>query len=185
VPQFGQETRLRLAGPVGSSDFPQASQFPGDLGSSVSVSAAFRADEDVAGMAGGSGDAVAGKQVDPGPAIRAGERLDPEEIFHRRVGPAADFAAGSVQMADFPGEMVPERLGRRPIRGQVQPFQFLLHHPERHGVDVEAGHVATEPVGFQQGRSAAHEGIGHPPVGKGVASVEFLPKIAVAEFGQQ
>ena len=64
-------------------------------------------------------------------------------------------------------------------------LDFLFDDPIRHGVDIEAGHLATQAVRFQERRPAPHEGIGNPEVLQIVRPVEGLAKRTVREFGQQ
>ena len=63
-------------------------------------------------------------------------------------------------------------------------FDFLAHDPGRHGIDVEAEHVAADAVRLEQRRAAAHEGIGTRLARKIVGAEKDVAQRAVAEFRQ-
>jgi len=88
---------------------------------------------------------------------------------------SADGALRAVQVADVLIQFSPQVVGRFIIGGQIEMFDFLLHNPVGHRIDVETDCVATDAVCFQEWRASPHEGVGDPDIRKVIWPVKSLP----------
>jgi hypothetical protein len=66
----------------------------------------------------------------------------------------------------------------------IKMLDFFTHNPGSHRIDVKAGDIASDPIGFNEGCAAAHKGISHFAVRKIVACKVQVGKRRVAEFGK-
>ena len=145
---------------------------------------AARADKDILGVPSVRGKQIAGKQIDILPTVAAGNHFDPQKILNRGVLFRKEhIPCGTDVRFLFPA--FGSGIRRLVIGLQIQMLDFLFDDPIRHGVDIEADHVATQAVRFQKRRSAPHERIGDPEVLQVVRSVKGLAKRKAREFGKQ
>ena len=68
---------------------------------------------------------------------------------------------------------------------QVKMLDFLLYDPVGHRVDIVADNIATETIGFKEGRATAHEGIGYAEPLKMMGTVKRFLQRSFCELGEQ
>ncbi len=64
-------------------------------------------------------------------------------------------------------------------------FDFLFYNPVRHRVYIVADHIATDSIGFYQGRAPAHEGICNEQAVELIRVVESFSQWPFGKFGKK
>jgi len=121
---------------------------------------AVRAEEDIPGVSPILRNQIPRKEPHMRTAPRTWGGLDPQEVLHGGVGPAAEEALCAVQMADLRFQIGTQAICCLAVLTQIQVLDFLTHDPIGHGIDVKPGHVTAHPVRLHQWRSSAHERVG-------------------------
>lgn len=130
------------------------------------------------------GEQIPREQIDRLAAGRAVDRLHPQERLHGNLCVAVSRAGRAIVLPDLVVELLDERSCGAVIRRYVEMLDLLANDPGRHRVDVEPVHVASEPIGFDQRRSSAHERICDPTAGEVVGSKERVLQGTVPELGE-
>jgi len=128
---------------------------------------------------------ITGKEVEWSAASLAGEHLDPEERFDRYVLVAMKRASGAIVAVDLDAERFHQNCCGPFVGVDIQLPDLLTDNPGRHRVDVEPFDIAADAVRLDQGRAAAHEGIGDLEAGETVRSEERLSKPILAVLRQE
>ena len=145
---------------------------------------ASRAYQNVFGVSRVLGEKVARKQVERRSAGRAIEHLDPEEGFHGYIGVAVQGAGCPVIRIDIRAQVVDEGVGGSSVGRYVEVLDLLADDPGRHRVDIEALHVASDPVCLDQRRPPAHERVCDLDSRKVVRFEIYVCQPAIPEFRQ-
>lgn len=148
-------------------------------------SATAGAQHDLLRVAGVAGDEIPGEEIDLGAAMLAVGCLDPEKVLHGHVGIAIERTVRDVRVADLGRKLLDESVGGASVGVGVEVLDLFADHPRRHRIDVDAQHVTTDPVRFEQWSSAPHEGIRDRSSREVVGCEEGLGEWAVAEFGER
>ena len=114
---------------------------------------------------------VARKEIEGFPTHRARSRLDPQEILDVGVLSTSDKASRLVEVSYFLREASEQLARRLRVSLQIDLIDFFSHDPCRHRVDIRPDGVATDSVGFEHRRTAAHEWIGNRDAFEVVGSI--------------
>ena len=108
------------------------------------------------------GNQVAGKQVEFVVAVIA----NVDVLTHRKylTGTVLVPVQRAVRQIKRTASLSDNRLSIRSASSRyaatIQVFDLLANDPRRHRIDIEPHDVATDAIGFDQRRAAAHEWIG-------------------------
>ena len=94
-------------------------------------------------------------------------------------------AACTIEPANFTFQVSDQILTGGTIGVQVKMLDFLFYDPVGHRVDIVADNIATETIGFEEGRATAHEGIGYAEPLKMVGTVKRFLQRSFCELGEQ
>ena len=94
-------------------------------------------------------------------------------------------AACTIEPANFILQVSDQMLTGDTIGIEVKMLDFLLYDPVGHRVDIVADNIATETIGFEEGRATTHEGIGYAEPLKMVCTVKRFFQRGFCKLGEQ
>jgi hypothetical protein len=91
---------------------------------------------------------ISGEQINVCTAGTTGLDFDPEKVFDCRIRSMTEHAVCPVEAPKLSFKLGCQLGGRGTVRSQIEGGDLLLHDPIRHGIDVIANDVTSEPIGL-------------------------------------